>query len=80
MPYFTFCLRWLLAILARLEDALQPALRSMQAQGINTVASHRDMMQQQPRILFLNDGGKGKAVDLANGIREALDAQANLRK
>jgi hypothetical protein len=65
---------------AMLEDELQPVLKVMRAQGINIVAIHQHMTHEQPRILFLHYWGKGKAVDLAKGIKKALDVQANLHK
>ena len=65
---------------AMLEDELQPILKTMRAQGINIVAIHQHMTQEQPRYLFLHYWGKGKAVDLAKGIKKALDVQANLHK
>ncbi|MDE2118303.1 MAG: DUF1259 domain-containing protein [Betaproteobacteria bacterium] len=62
---------------AMLEDELQLILKTMRAQGINIVAIHQHMAQEQPRYLFLHYWGKGKAVDLAKGIKKALDVQAN---
>jgi hypothetical protein len=37
---------------------------------------HRHMIEEKPRILFLHYWGKGKAIDLANGIKSALATQA----
>ncbi len=34
------------------------------------------MTVESPRILFLHYWGKGKAVDLAKGVKAALNAQA----
>lgn len=65
---------------AMLEDELQPILKTMRAQGINILAIHQHMTHEQPRYLFLHYWGKGKAVELAKGIKKALDAQANLHK
>ncbi len=65
---------------AMLEDELQLILKTMRAQGINIVAIHQHMTQGQPRYLFLHYWGKGKAVDLAKGIKKVLDVQANLHK
>lgn len=63
---------------AMLEDELQPVLKTMSAQGINIVAIHQHMTQEQPHYLFLHYWGKGKALDLAKEIKTTLDAQANL--
>ncbi len=57
---------------AVLEDELQPVLRSLRHAGINIVAIHQHMTHEEPRILFLHYWGKGKAVDLARGVKEAL--------
>ena len=65
---------------AMLEDELQTILKTMRAQGINIVAIHQHMTQEQPHYLFLHYWGKGKAVDLAKSIKNALDVQANLHK
>ncbi|WP_397453158.1 DUF1259 domain-containing protein [Pseudomonas sp. NA-150] len=59
------------------ESELQTVLKSMRAAGINIVAIHQHMTDEQPRILFLHYWGKGKAVDLAKGVKSALDAQAS---
>ncbi len=58
------------------ESELQTVLKSMRASGINIVAIHQHMIGESPRILFLHYWGKGKAVDLAKGVKGALDAQA----
>lgn len=58
------------------ESELQAVLKSMRASGINIAAIHQHMADESPRILFLHFWGKGKAVDLAKGVKLALDAQA----
>ena len=57
------------------ESELQPVLKSLRHGGINIVAIHSHMTQKNPRILFLHYWGKGKAVDLAGKLKQALDAQ-----
>ena len=64
---------------AMLENELQPVLRAMRGQGINIVAIHQHMTQEQPRILFLHYWGKGKALDLARSLKHVLDAQASVK-
>lgn len=54
------------------EDELQPALKALRHAGINIVAIHSHMTHENPRILFLHYWGRGKAKDLANGIKGAL--------
>jgi hypothetical protein len=57
------------------EDELQPVLKAMRGAGINIVAIHQHMTHESPRYVFLHYWGKGKAVDLASGLRKALDTQ-----
>jgi hypothetical protein len=54
------------------EDELQPALKSLRAAGINIVAIHSHMTQEEPRILFFHYWGRGKASDLATAVKQAL--------
>src|SRR5262249_52664944 len=51
----------------------------MGEEGINIVAIHQHMSQEQPRYCFLHYWGKGKAVDLAQSLKRVLDAQAAVR-
>jgi hypothetical protein len=58
------------------ESELQPVLKSMRASGINIVAIHQHMAEEQPRFLFLHYWGKGKALELAQAVKKALSVQA----
>src|SRR5256885_3045897 len=58
----------------------QPVLRALRKAGIPVVALHNHMAGEQPAFYFLRLWGKGKAVDLANGIKSALDAQKTAGK
>lgn len=62
---------------AVVADELQPVLKSLRSSKINIVAIHQHMAAEQPRYLFLHYWGKGKAKDLAAGVKKALDAQAD---
>ncbi len=57
---------------AVLEDELQPVLKSLRHDGINIVAIHSHMTQENPRILFLHYWGRGKVEDLAKTLKSAL--------
>jgi uncharacterized protein DUF1259 len=57
------------------EDELQGVLKSLRGSGINIVAIHHHMTLETPRTLFLHYWGKGKAGDLAKGVKAALDTQ-----
>ncbi|MDE2610570.1 MAG: DUF1259 domain-containing protein [Burkholderiales bacterium] len=61
---------------AMFENELQPVLKAMRAGGINIVAIHQHMAGEQPRYLFLHYWGKGRAVDLAKTIQQALAVQS----
>jgi hypothetical protein len=52
---------------------LQPVLRSLRKSGINIVAIHSHMTEEQPRYIFLHYWGKGAAAELAKSVRAALD-------
>jgi hypothetical protein len=56
---------------------VQPVLKALRSAGINIVALHNHMNGETPAIYFTHFWGKGKAEDLANGLRKALDAQKN---
>jgi uncharacterized protein DUF1259 len=60
---------------AVLETELQPVLKALRKADINIVAIHHHMVGESPRMLFLHYWGIGSAVDLAKGVRSALDAQ-----
>lgn len=61
---------------AVLPAELQPVLKSMRGANINIVSIHQHMTAEEPRYLFLHYWGKGKARELAQGVKKALDAQA----
>ena len=54
------------------EDELQPVLKSLRASNINVVAIHNHMTHEQPRMIFLHYWGRGKALDLAGAVKQAL--------
>ena len=58
------------------ESELQAVLKAMRKEGINIVAIHHHMSQEEPRILFLHYWGKGNALALGKELRRVLDAQA----
>ena len=57
------------------ENQLQPVLKSLRHDGINIVAIHSHMTEENPRILFLHYWGRGGAADLAKSLKAALDTQ-----
>jgi hypothetical protein len=57
------------------ETELQHVLKSLRGSGINIVAIHSHMTQEEPRILFLHYWGRGKATQLAYAVKAALSTQ-----
>ncbi|PYJ85588.1 MAG: hypothetical protein DME22_08565 [Verrucomicrobia bacterium] len=60
---------------AVLEGELRSVLKSLRHDGINIVAIHSHMTQENPRILFLHYWGRGKTDDLAKSLKAALATQ-----
>jgi uncharacterized protein DUF1259 len=58
---------------AALETELQLVLKALRAAGINIVAIHHHMIQEQPRFVFLHYWGKGQVMQLAEGLKNALN-------
>lgn len=59
---------------------LQAVLKALRAAGIDVVAIHSHMTEEEPRILFLHYWGVGPAPQLARGLKSALDAQTGAEK
>jgi len=57
---------------AMLEGELQDVLKALRAGGINIVAIHQHMTNEQPRMLFLHYWGVGRPEDLARTLASAL--------
>jgi len=55
---------------------LQPVLKALRAGGIDIVAIHSHMAGESPRVLFLHYWGQGRAADLAQTVKRALDLTA----
>ncbi|MGO4684545.1 DUF1259 domain-containing protein [Hyphomicrobium sp. 2TAF46] len=65
---------------AMTENELQTVLKAMRKEGVNIVAIHHHMSQEEPRILFLHYWAKGKAAALAQALKAVLEAQAVVAK
>lgn len=55
------------------ENEVAPVIKTLIENGIEVVAVHNHMVQEQPRIFFLHYWGVGNAEQLAKGLRAALD-------
>jgi hypothetical protein len=60
---------------AVLENELQTVLRTLRGANINIVAIHQHMTGENPRMIFLHYYGRGKALDLARGVKAAINTQ-----
>ena len=58
---------------AMLETELQPVLKALRRANIQVVAIHQHMTGEVPRMMFLHYWGIGRVVELAHGLRSALD-------
>jgi Domain of Unknown Function (DUF1259) len=58
---------------AVLESELQNVLKELRKANIDIAAIHQHMINEQPKIIFLHYWSIGKASDLANGLKNALD-------
>ncbi|HSQ54629.1 MAG TPA: DUF1259 domain-containing protein [Gemmata sp.] len=54
---------------------VQPVLRALRKGHINIVALHNHMVGEQPAFFFTHYWGKGKAEELARGLKAALEVQ-----
>jgi hypothetical protein len=60
---------------AMLESEVRGVLKALRHGGINIVAIHNHMNQEEPRYVFLHYWGKGRAADLAGTLKSALAVQ-----
>jgi len=58
---------------ALVESELQGVLRALRAGGIEIASIEDPLAGEDPRLVFVHVWGRGRAVDLARTIREALD-------
>jgi hypothetical protein len=62
-----------------LADEVAPVIKALVENGIEVVAVHNHMVQEDPRIFFLHYWGVGPAEKLARGLRSAID-KTNAKK
>lgn len=60
------------------ESALRDVLKALRHSGIEIVAIHNHMSQEDPRIVFLHYWGIGRPDDLARGVRAALEKSGGI--
>ncbi len=55
------------------EDEVNPVMSVALDQGLEVTALHNHFFYDRPKVMFMHIGGRGSAVELARGIRAALD-------
>jgi len=58
---------------AMLAHEVNPVIKHFRSKGVEICAVHSHMLTEQPRILFMHYLGRGKATELAQTFRGALD-------
>jgi hypothetical protein len=59
--------------IAMLPGEVNAVIKTLRQHNLEVVACHSHMLDENPRIIFLHYYGRGKAADLAQGFRAALD-------
>jgi len=57
------------------RDQIQDVLRALRTAAINIAALDHPMIDDRPEFFFVQYWGQGRAVDLARGLRRALETQ-----
>jgi hypothetical protein len=66
--------------IAATASEVNPVIRALRAGGIDVVALHNHMLDDQPRIFFVHYWGTGRAEQLAQAVRSAFEmAQGPVR-
>jgi Domain of Unknown Function (DUF1259) len=60
-------------------DEVNPAIKTLRANGIEVTALHSHMLNEQPRLFFMHFWANDDAIKLAQGLRAALDKMANAK-
>lgn len=58
---------------AMLQNEVTPVLKALRKNGLDVVAIHHHMTEEEPMIIFLHYWGRGSAEKLATGFKAALD-------
>jgi len=60
-------------------NEVNPVINALLANGIEVTAVHSHMLEEQPRLFFLNFWANDNAVKLATGLRAALNKTASTK-
>ena len=55
------------------QDEVNPAMSALLDQGVEVTALHNHFFWEDPRVFFMHIHGHGKAIDVANQLKPAID-------
>ena len=61
------------------SDEVNPVVRALHSNGIDVTAIHSHMLDEQPRLFFLHFWAVDDGLNLARGLRAALDKTASVK-
>jgi hypothetical protein len=62
--------------LALLDQEIPAVVSGLLAHGLEVTAIHNHLNEMSPHVMYMHYGGRGDAVQLAQGLRQALSASA----
>jgi hypothetical protein len=60
-------------------DEVNPVISALRSHGIEVTALHSHMLDEQPRLFFMHFWANDNAIELAKGLRAALDKTASTK-
>src|SRR5215472_9374028 len=63
----------LMGDLVRTQDEVNPVMSALLDHGLEVTAQHNHFFWDEPRVFFMHIHGRGKALDLANDLKPAID-------
>jgi hypothetical protein len=61
------------------SDEVNPVIMALRTHGIGVTALHSHMLDEQPRLFFMHFWANDDAINLAKGLRAALDKTASAK-
>ena len=59
--------------LTLLQEEVNPVLTKLRAGGVEVTALHNHLLNEKPHVMYMHYMGRGKAVELAEALRAALE-------
>jgi hypothetical protein len=60
-------------------EEVNPVIKALRTHGIEVTALHNHMLDEQPRLFFMHFWANDDAIELAKGLRAALDKTASTK-